>query len=217
MKPLKELKGEIAILAGLHIGDGWLSCWKNSKWGYVQKKWCLNAGNNYEFARNVAKLIRKLGFHAKVYKRSDGYYQLQSYDVVNLIEKFFPQGKASSSATIPTRLKSKKTFTYVLKGIFSCDGSLGRYGYRYYLSFDTASEKLAVEILDALRTLGFKSYMYKATRRKRLPSGITKTLTTYTIRLWSKEEIIKFMHYIGSLNPKHLRILKSLLKIGNNF
>ena len=192
------IKPEIAILLGVYIGDGWIS--KFNK----QIKLSINVGKDKDFGLKLVKLLHKLGHDGRMYLISQKYYHVQSYTFWQIIEKYYPKGKKSTSVEIPKNLMGKrKLLSFILRGIFSTDGSFPNTK-KKYISFDTTSKKLAVDIYQILRLMDIKGYFYVFNRKRKLPSGKITPLTLYSVRIWSSVDILKFIREIGSINPSHI-------------
>nr|MBA4404767.1 hypothetical protein [Nanoarchaeum sp.] len=191
---------DIATLVGLHLGDGYVSTWKinfkNKSW--IDRKWVLNAGLDYEFAVNVKNLIEKLGFKARIHPKDKIYFVVQSYKLWRLIHKIFPVKKYADTAHIPSKFLDWKLSKYVIKGFFSCDGciSVKKNSNQAYLSLDTISKTLSNQIFKILKKQRFNVKFY-----------YFKNNDIYSVRMFKKLDIKRFMKEVGSLNSKHNLII----------
>jgi len=191
------MNSEVATLVGLHIGDGYLGehkvKWKNKIW--VNRKWTLNAGYDYDFALNVKNLVENLGYKARIYPKDKIYFVVQSTSIWRLIKIFFPIKKYAETVDIPKEfIKKWGLAKNVLRGIFSCDGCVGfTNNYKnVYISFDTKSKRLANSIYKLLKEQDFNAHFYQF-----------KGGNMFSVRIFKKSDMKRFMKEINSFNPKH--------------
>lgn len=212
IKEVMNVNENIATMVGIHIGDGSLSRWINKSTGTIQEKWTVCPGDDKEFAILVVRFLNKINLNAKIHPKNKKFYVVDSYDAVAILKRYFRTGNKTKTVDIPEEFRKPPLINNVLKGIFSCDGCIALGNNGVYLSFDTASEKLAKSILESLKSLGFKAYFYKYEGLRKPPTGPISKRTIFCVRIWSKSNINKFMKEIGSINPKHLKRYKEWLR-----
>jgi intein/homing endonuclease len=196
--PLKELNEDVALVLGLHAGDGWLS-----------DKWGISCGQDdkemlakiIELARNVlgvepnrpvkcpsgrAVMIRSGQPQALAFFRDYG----------------FPQGRKAGIVGIPKQIfesKDEGIIKAFLCGLFSTDGCFSfqiNRGPR--AEIQVKSKDLRDGFVDLAGRIGFKfrTYAYLP------PNGKNKSplQVAYTTR---SQQVIRWMEEVGSIKDAH--------------
>lgn len=199
-QPKKELDEDVALLLGLHAGDGWLS----DKWGVTcgqdDKSMCLRV---IELVRNVlgvepvkpvkcpagrAVMIRSGQPQALAFFRSYG----------------FPQGRKAGTVGVPKQIlesNDENVIKAFLRGLFSTDGCFSfqiNKGPR--VEIQVKSEKLRNEFAGLAGRLGFafRAYAYLP------PLGKNKAplQVAYTTQ---RKQAVRWMEEIGSIKDAHIK------------
>lgn len=197
--PLKELNEDVALLLGLHAGDGWLS----DKWGIAcgqdDERMLLRVT---ELVRNVlgvepikpvkcpagkAIMIRSGQPQALAFFRSYG----------------FPQGRKAGTVCVPKQIMQSNDEGIVrafLRGLFSTDGCFSfqiNRGPR--AEIQVKSESLRNEFVDLADRLkfAFRIYAYLP------PNGKNKSPlhVAYTTQ---RKQVVRWMEEVGSIKDAHI-------------
>ncbi|MEM3356617.1 MAG: LAGLIDADG family homing endonuclease [Candidatus Bathyarchaeia archaeon] len=199
-QPRKELDPDVALLLGLHAGDGWLS----DKWGIScrpdDKAMFLHI---IDLVRNIlgvepikpvkcpagkAIMIRSGQPQALAFFRSYG----------------FPQGRKTGTVQVPTQIlesNDKGVVKAFLCGLFSTDGCFSfqvNRGPR--VEIQVKSKKLRDGFICLASKLGFsfRAYAYLPPRGKN-KSPLQVAYTTQT------NQVVRWMEEIGSIKDAHIK------------
>jgi len=198
--PKKELDEEVALLLGLHVGDGWLS----DKWGIACEK------KDKSMILRVTQLVRDvLGVEpikpcecaaGKAIMIRSGQPQVldffRNYDL--------PQGRKAGKVRIPQRILesyNQAVSKAFLRGLFSTDGCFSfqiNRGPR--VEIQVKSEKLRDDFIHLTGQLGFtfRSYTYLPPRGKnKAPLQVAYTTQT--------KQVVRWMEEIGSIKNSHVQ------------
>lgn len=197
--PITELNEDVALLLGLHAGDGWLS-----------DKWGITCGQDDENMRiRIIELVRNvLGVEPiKTVKCPAGRAVMIRSGQPQVLEFFriygFPQGKKAGTVLIPKQIfecGQKNVMNAFLRGLFSTDGcfsfQLNR-GPR--IEIQVKSQGLRDGFVDLASEIGFKfrSYAYMP------PNGKNKSPLHVAYTTQSKQ-VIRWMEEIGSIKDAHV-------------
>jgi intein/homing endonuclease len=211
-RPRKELDEEVALLLGLHVGDGWLS----DKWGIACEE------KDKSMIVRVTKLVRNvLGVEpikplkcaaGKAIAIRSGQPQVRGFFRSYCI----PQGRKAGKVRIPKQIlqsKNEATVKAFLRGLFSADGCFSFQADRGpRVEIQVRSEKLRNDFLDLVGRLGFsfRSYAYLPPRGKnKAPLHVAYTTQS--------KQVVRWMEEIGSIKDSHVthyRFWKSINKKG---
>ena len=208
-QPRKELDEEVALLLGLHVGDGWLS----DKWGITCEK------KDKSMILQVTQLVRDvLGVEpikpcecaassSAVMIRSG---QSQALD---FFRKYgLPQGRKAGKVRVPRQIlesNNEAIFKAFLCGLFSTDGCFSfQIDRGPRAEIQVKSEKLRDDFIHLTGRLGFsfRSYTYLPPRGKnKAPLQVAYTTQT--------KQVVKWMEEIGSIKDSHIQRYQHWKKI----
>ncbi len=195
-QPDVRLNREVALLLGLHAGDGHLSA-----------AWGISIGlGDAEMKEDVISLVRTvLGVEPYVEYRTDRYVIVKSgkEQVREFFERYgFRQGRKAGTVKVPREvLASKDANVWIgfLKGAFSSDGSFwfkNRWG---QCRFEVSSRRFRDGFIDLARRLGFEFRAYSYVHH-----GGHNKLPLHLAYLGVKDEVKRWMEEIGSISDTHL-------------
>jgi len=207
-EPRKKLDEDVALLLGLHVGDGWLS----NEWGIVCAK------KEKSMILRVIMLLRDvLGVEpikpcecaaGKAVMIRSG--QPQALDFFR--DYGLPQGRKAGKARAPKQILESdnevviKTF---LCGLFSTDGCFSFQVDRGpRVEIQVKSEKLRGDFICLAGRLGFsfRSYTYLPPRGKnKAPLQVAYTT--------QRKQVVRWMEEIGSIKDSHIESYQSWKKI----
>jgi intein/homing endonuclease len=197
---LKELNEDVALLLGLHAGDGWLS----DKWGIA-----CGQDDKLMFLR-IMELVRNvLGVEPiKPIKCPAGKAVMIRSGQPQALAFFrgygFPQGRKAGSVGVPKQIlesNSESILKAFLRGLFSTDGCFSfqvNRGPR--VEIQVKSEKLRDDFVNLASRLGFsfRTYAYLP------PSGKNKSPLHVAYTTQSKQ-VVRWMEEIGSIKDSHVK------------
>ena len=201
-----KLTKNFAILYGIMLGDGCLSF--TSK----RKKLIFIAGSlkdDIPFFENIVKpilesLINKdipIRHRPKIGAINLFFSNVKLYDY--MVSMGFPVGKKGDRLFIPRIFYEKNLVKQVISGFFATDGSLvltDNNGTLYpRVEANGIAKNLIKEISDYLNSVGIKSNLYLAKRKKPSSYGGQEQ---YRIQINGKDNLKKFVKLIGFVNPK---------------
>lgn len=199
-QPMKELDENVALLLGLHAGDGWLSDKWGISYGQDDKAMFLRI---MDLVRNVlgvepikpvkcpagrAIMIRSGQPQALAFFRGYG----------------FPQGRKAGTVCVPKQIlesNDKGVVKAFLCGLFSTDGCFSfqvNRGPR--VEIQVKSERLRDEFVRLVSKLGFsfRAYAYLPPRGKnKTPLQVAYTTQT--------KQVIRWMEEVGSIKDAHIK------------
>jgi len=198
-QPRKELDEEVALLLGLHVGDGWLS----DKWGIACEE------KDKSMILRVTMLVRDvLGVEPiKPLKCAAG-KAIAIRSGQPQVREFFrnygvPQGRKAGKVRIPKQILESNNETVIkafLRGLFSTDGCFSvqvNRGPR--AEIQVKSEKLRDDFIHLTSQLGFsfRSYTYLPPRGKnKAPLQVAYTT--------QRKQVDRWMQEIGSIKGSHV-------------
>jgi len=198
-EPLKELNLNVALLLGLHAGDGWLS----DKWGIT-----CGQDDRSMFLRIMGLVRNVLGVESiKPIKCSAGKAIMIRSGQPQALAFFrrygFPQGRKAGKVCIPKQVLESNDEDIVkafLRGLFSTDGCFSFQVDRGpRVEIQVKSEKLRDDFIHLTNWLGFsfRSYAYLPPRGKnKAPLQVAYTTQT--------KQVIRWMEDIGSIKDSHI-------------
>jgi len=198
--PLKELNEDVALLLGLHAGDGWLS-----------EKWGITCGQDEKamFLR-IMQLVRNvLGVEPiKPIKCPAGKAVMirsgQPQSLAFFRRYGFPQGRKAGTVCVPPQIIESTDEGVVkafLRGLFSTDGCFSfqvNRGPR--VEIQVKSEKLRDDFVSLAGRFGFsfRSYAYLPPKGKnKAPLRVAYTTQT--------KQVVRWMEEIGSIKDAHIK------------
>jgi intein/homing endonuclease len=197
--PLTELNSDVALLLGLHAGDGWLS-----------DKWGISCGeNDVDMLQKVKDLVKTvLGVEPiKTIKCPAGKAVMVRSGQPQALEFFrsygYPQGRKSGIVSVPHQILDSNDENIIkafLRGLFSTDGCFSFQVSRGpRVEIQVKSERLRDEFVFLAGRLGFqlRSYEYFPPRGKN-KSPLKVAYTT------KSGQVIRWMDEIGSIKDAHL-------------
>ena len=206
-----QLTKEIAEIAGIHAGDGYLR--------YLGKRKELDISGNIEekeyYDNHISKLFQEsfnIKINNKFFKSRNTYgFVLRDKKVINLLKKLnFSSGKKTLIVSCPEKILKSKNKQIII-AFFDTDGSLSfdkkiynkskfKKTRHYYprLLFSSTSKKLAKDFYKLLIKLEFKPKFYIRTSKKE------KENIKYIIQLTGDNNLKKWIKEIKIKNPSKL-------------
>jgi hypothetical protein len=196
--PFKKPKKspELAEFVGLMLGDGGIS--------NFQLTVTLHRYDDYEYGIYVCDLIQKLfGVRPSVIFLKNALandYRVSRVEMVHFcVEKLglVVGNKIRQKIDIPMWIKRKRRYLVpCIRGLFDTDGSVYCHKYRVNkkeysykkICFTSASPPLRETVLRFLSTVGIRA-----------------RIKDYNVLIEGQEGVGKYMNFIGSHNPKHLK------------
>ncbi len=206
-QPKRELDEDVALLLGLHVGDGWLS-----------DKWGIACEPKDSMIIRVIQLVRDvLGVEPiKPYKCAAGKAIMIRSGQRQALDFFrnygLPQGRKAGIVKIPQRVLESNNAAVIkafLRGLFSTDGCFSfqvERGPR--VEIQVKSEKLRDDFVHLAGRLGFsfRSYAYLPPRGKnKAPLQVAYTTQT--------RQVVRWMEEIGSIKDSHIQRYQHWKKI----
>jgi hypothetical protein len=196
-EPAVRLDRDVALLLGLHCGDGHLS----DSWGISV------CGKDIEMEDVVTSLIREvLGVEPYVEYRRDGYFIVKSgkQQVREFFKRYgFSEGKKAGTVRVPCQvLVSKDADVWIgfLKGAFSADGCFWFKNNWGQCRFEVSSRHLRDGFMNLAGRLDFHFRAYSYIHQ----SGHNR-LPLHLAYLGVKSEVKRWMETVGSISDTHLR------------
>jgi len=205
----KELDEEVALLLGLHVGDGWLS----DKWGITCEK------KDKSMILQVTQLVRDvLGVEPIkpcecAASRSTVMIRSGQSQALDFFRNYgLPQGRKAGKVRIPKQILESSDAAIVkafLRGLFSTDGCFSfQIDRGPRVEIQVKSEKLRDDFIDLASRLGFsfRSYAYLPPRGKnKAPLQVAYTTQT--------KQVVGWMEEIGSIKDSHMEQYQHWKKI----
>lgn len=205
-----KLNKNFAVLYGIMLGDGCLSL------VYEKKKFVSitgNANDDVPFFETVIKPILKKLINKEIsikFRKNENTIDLNfiNNNLFDYIHSHgFPIGKKGNQLFIPKIFYDKKLVKYVLQGFFATDGSLvltDNNGTLYpRVEVNGIAKGLIEEISLFLNSLNIKCNLYLA-KRKNLSYTNQEQ---YRIQINGKDNLKKYVKFIGFVNPKQIEKL----------
>ncbi len=207
-QPRNELDEDVALLLGLHVGDGWLS----DKWGIACEK------KDKSMILRVTQLVRDvLGVEpikpcecaaGKAIMIRSGQPQVLDF----FRNHYLPQGRKTGKVRIPQPIlesNNEAVSKAFLRGLFSTDGCFSfqiNRGSR--VEIQVKSKKLRDDFIYLTSQLGFsfRFYAYLPPRGKnKAPLQVAYTTQT--------RQVVRWMEEIGSIKDSHIQQYQHWKKI----
>jgi hypothetical protein len=194
--PSDNLTGDVALLLGLHAGDGWIS----DTWGIA-----LNADDT-RMVGIVLRLAKKVLQVEPFVTRNKGHTTTNRSEKKQVREFFFgfgfPAGRKAGSVTVPSQLRStsnRQVIGRFLRGAFSSDGcfSFRKRSARCVLQVSSVDSRDGFVSLASKVGFSFRGYNYvKKSGKNKLPIYVAYT--------GKRENVERWMHPVGSTSDTHL-------------
>jgi intein/homing endonuclease len=207
-QPKKELDEDVALLLGLHVGDGWLS----DKWGITCEP------KDKSMIIRVNQLVRDiLGVEPiKPCKCAAGKAIMIRSGQRQALDFFrnygLPQGRKAGKVRVPQQILESNNETLIksfLCGLFSTDGCFSFQVDRGpRVEIQVKSESLRDDFIHLAGRLGFsfRSYAYLPPRGKnKAPLQVAYTTQT--------KQVVRWMEEIGSIKDSHVEKYQHWKKI----
>lgn len=212
-----KLTKNFAILYGIMLGDGCLSL-------VLGKKKTIsitgNSNDDIPFFNNIIKPILKGLINKDIpikFRKNENTIDLNFVNkkLFDFIHSYgFPIGKKGNQLFIPKIFYDEKLVKYILQGFFATDGSLvltDNNGTLYpRVEANGVAKILIKEISDYLNSVGIKSNFYLAKRRVQI--GYLNLQEQYRIQINGKDNLKKYVKFIGFVNPKQIEKLNYYYK-----
>lgn len=202
-QPKEFLDETVAVLLGLHVGDGYMSC---GTWGLR----CNTQDRN--MAQRILQLIRDIlgvepnvGIWNNAFEMRSGQKQvIEFFKIYGFIE-----GKKAHSVQIPSQILSSDNPEIVkgfLKGIFSSDGSFSfqKRNHRPRIDLTIRSKFLRDQFIELASRLNFS---FNRCDPIRTENGFTINSTGryFNANLTSQRAVLAWMDNVGTICDIHLK------------
>jgi len=203
---------ELAEETGWHIGDGSMNYYNNkgckNKRGFYQLRGHIEDDREHYIIRikPIFKLLYGIDISLREMPSTRVFgFQIWNDELIKFKEKLgLPLGKKFGVVIPEIFLNNDELKTAVIRGIFDTDGCvyLEKKNNKLYprMQIVTISEKLAVQLLDILNSLGLRTTMYKEKSNR---GG--NRMQAYLICIRGIEMFHKFIETIKPANPKHIK------------
>jgi len=196
-EPRKQLDEDIALLLGLHVGDGWLS----REWGISCDR------TDKSMVSRIIELTRDiLGVEPMVgaYKKNEIMIRSGQRQVLEFFLRYGLQlGRKAGEVRIPSQIlqsDDRLIARSFLCGLFSADGCFSfQYGKSSRVEIQVKSKELRNDFVHLADLLGFSlhSYEYLPPRGKnKAPLQVAYTTRT--------KQVVRWMEEIGSIKDSHV-------------
>jgi hypothetical protein len=204
-------KEDLAELLGIHIGDGCLS--ENKRYSMYYLGGDITEEKEYHdtwVSHLLNKLMKELKKEKVRYKeyKSTSVYGCYIFDkeIVNFFKKKGIVSGTKINQTIPQFINNKRLTKRFIRGLFDTDGNI------YFdknrscknpknnvpiIKLGTTSEKLCNDVFNCLKDLGF------CPRLKKPYKGKKDKNIVYTLLIYRKDDIVRYLNEIGFKNSKH--------------
>ena len=219
-----KIDGDMAELLGIHVGDGCISVNSRYKEYYLggdikEEKEYHDKWVSYLFNKKVMFPLYKKKVQYKEHPKV-GVYGFYIFDkkIVDFFNKFGIKSGSKINIEIPKEIRiNLKLAKRFLRGLFDTDGTIYfdknnsakiRVNNRPIIKLGTVSEKLNNQVFDLFVKMNFhprKKVPYKGKRDKN---------KVYTVLLYRKNDILRYIEEIGFKNPKHYTKWSVFKKLG---
>jgi hypothetical protein len=196
--PESTLTPDVALLLGLHAGDGWVT---NHEWGL------RFAIVDVRLVNSTKGMIRNvLGVEPVVSLPGDRSVMLRSGQpqVLDFFLSYgFPRGKKARTVTVPQRIRvaeSKDLIRSFLRGLFSADGSFSYRGRSASCTLAISSLGLRDGFVELAKDCGFAFHRYTS-----LHKGGHNKVPLQIASISKRDEVKRWMEQIGSMSDAHRR------------
>jgi hypothetical protein len=206
----KKITLELAEETGWHIGDGSMNFYKNrgKLKGFYQLRGHLEDDKEH-YEKRIKPLFEKL-YQTKISLRDMPSTRVVGFQIWNdELIKFKQElglsiGRKINIEIPKVFLTNKELKGAIIRGIFDTDGGvyLEKKNNKIYprMYITTISRKLAEQILETLKYLGFRTTLYSQIDKRK-----SKRLTLYFITIRGIQMFYKFIIEINPQNPKFIK------------
>jgi len=196
--PREHLDEDVALLLGLHVGDGWLS----DKWGIMCEK------VESSMIKKIILLAREvLGVEPIIGEYKEGYIMIRSgqRQVRDFLRGYYiPQGRKAGKIRVPKQILRSDNPAIIksfMCGLFSTDGCFSFQNDRGpRVEIQVKSQKLRNDFVYLADRLGFsfRSYEYLPPRGKnKAPLQVAYTTQS--------GQCVRWMEEVGSIKDSHIK------------
>ena len=218
----------IALLFGILLGDGCLSCY-SCKDRKNKRKTIVITGHKKDdrefFEKILVPLLKSLtNSSIKIKER-----KIKQVIEIHVSDKLFftkisslgfPIGKKGASLKIPKIFYDKDLVMEITRGFFATDGSLviTKNPNKYYprVEGNGISKNLIGQIFNYLIKVGMKGYLYEA-KRKTINPKWNVIQKQYRFQFNGLNNLLLFNNLIGFINPKHNKRYVKFLKYSEKY
>lgn len=208
-----KIDGDLAEILGIHTGDGCISV--NERYSMYYLGGDINEEKEYHdkwvaplFNKKIMFPLYKKKVRYKEYSKVGVYgFYIFNKKIVAFFNKLGVKSGRKINIGIPKEVRINLKFAKrFLRGLFDTDGNIYfdknrsakvRINNQPVIKIGTVSEKLANQVFVLLKKIGFhpgKKKPYKGKRDKNV---------VYTILIYRRKDIEKFIREVGFKNPKH--------------
>ncbi|UCD03956.1 MAG: hypothetical protein JSW73_05470 [Candidatus Woesearchaeota archaeon] len=215
-----ELTKDLAEFIGICIGDGCISVNKR----YSELSVCGDSIEEREyydktviplFNKTIGKPLLDYKLSGRDYSKNGVYgFKIFNKAVVDYLRNIGLKPGKKTNIEIPERLMTESLIRNVLRGIFDTDGTVyfnkstsGKHT-QPRIKISSTSKNLIFQIKQISEKLGFRPYFKKPYKGKRDLNPV------YSLVLYKKEDINRWIKEIGFNNPKHTSKIDIWKKIG---
>ncbi len=217
-----RLTSDLAEFLGIVVGDGSISISKKKHDYRVTISGHLE--NDFVYLTVYVKWLIETLFNKRVYswrfgKKKSFAIATSSKDVVMFLHSLgLPIGKKSQTVDVPKQIlnsASKKIKAAFIRGVADTDFSVvfhkgsNRVEHTYPIIAGCTSSKV---LADQVKIM-LAEFDIKANINKRPPGGYSK-VDQYTIYIYGRENLSKWMKHIGFSNPNHITKIEVWKKFG---
>jgi hypothetical protein len=196
--PASELSPDVALLLGIHAGDGWVT---DGQWGVRP------ARRDVGMVKAIVILIRDvLGVEPVVSFPNDRSVMLRSCQpqVADFFLGYgFPRGKKARIVKVPQVIGSsinREITRQFLRGLFSADGCFTHTGRSASCTLSVSSPALRDGFVELAVACGFRFYLY-SNRHK----GGHNKVPLQVANMSRRDDVSRWMEQIGSMSDEHQR------------
>ncbi|MGA2663837.1 MAG: LAGLIDADG family homing endonuclease [Nitrososphaerales archaeon] len=194
--PESRLTPSVALILGLHAGDGWVS---GHEWGLRFTR------RDVGMVESASALIRDvLGVKPVVSLPGDRSVMLRSMrpQVAGFFLSYgFPRGRKSHVAAVPQAIlesKDREILTSFLKGVFSSDGCFSHSRRRASCMLSVSSTALRDGFVELAAACGFDFHKYSYVHK-----GGHNKVPLQVASISKRNEVERWMEQIGSMSDAH--------------
>jgi len=194
-QPRLTLDHRVALLLGLHAGDGHLS----EGWGISV------TGRDVQMGKRIVRLAKEVLGVEPYLERHENYFVIRSgkRQVREFFQRFgFTTGRKAGTVAVPPcvmQSDNRAVLTGFLQGAFSSDGSFWFKGGWGQCRFEVASARFRDGFIELAARVGFRFRAYSY----RHHHGHNK-LRLHTAYLGTRPDVLRWMRSVGSISDTHL-------------
>ena len=194
--PVGELTKEVALLLGLHAGDGWIS----EAWGIVVNSTDTEMAKTvFSLAQNVLGLEPYTSKTKSTVSIKSGKRQARDF----FLRYGFTKGHKAGTVAVPLKVLESNDpdiAKWFLRGLFSADGCFAfrKRSARCVLQVSSRALRDGFVELASRNDFDFRKYEYIKT------TGLNK-LPIHIAYMGRRESVCRWMRQVGSISDAHLR------------